>query len=207
MSGIRVLVVEDEPLIAEDIRETLDNIDFEVSGVAYDSDIALQELAENTPDIVLLDVNLGSAMDGIEIADLINKKYQIPFIYLTSYADRSTVDRAKHTRPMGYIVKPFDDRDLFTTLEIALHNFSESQPKIELDLELLNSKVLAKITQKEFEILISIFEGKTNRQMADQHFISLNTIKTHVKNLYDKLDVHTRTQAIAKLREMSSYHA
>ena len=146
-------------------------------------------------------------MDGIEIADLINKKYQIPFIYLTSYADRSTVDRAKHTRPMGYIVKPFDDRDLFTTLEIALHNFSESQPKIELDLELLNSKVLAKITQKEFEILISIFEGKTNRQMADQHFISLNTIKTHVKNLYDKLDVHTRTQAIAKLREMSSYHA
>ncbi|MCB0667313.1 MAG: response regulator transcription factor [Saprospiraceae bacterium] len=207
MSSIRVLVVEDEPLIAEDIRETLDNIDFEVSGVAYDSDVALQQLATNTPDIVLLDVNLGSELDGIDIAQLINKKYQIPFIYLTSYADRGTVDRAKHTRPMGYIVKPFDERDLFTTLEIALHNYSQSQPKIELDINVLNGKLLGKLTQKEFEILKSIFDGKTNRQMAEEHFISLNTIKTHVKNLYDKLDVHTRTQAIAKLREMSAYHS
>jgi DNA-binding NarL/FixJ family response regulator len=207
MTNIRVLVVEDEPLIAEDIRETLDNIDFEVSGVAYDSDSALDELASNTPDIVLLDVNLGSEIDGIDIAEIINKKYQIPFIYLTSYADRGTVDRAKHTRPMGYIVKPFDERDLFTTLEIALFNFSLSQPKIDLNLDNLNKKLLGKLTQKEFEILASIFDGKTNRQMADEHFISLNTIKTHIKNLYDKLDVHTRTQAIAKLRNMSTYYS
>lgn len=207
MTNIRVLVVEDEPLIAEDIRETLDNIDFEVSGVAYDSDSALDELASNTPDIVLLDVNLGSELDGIDIAEIINKKYQIPFIYLTSYADRGTVDRAKHTRPMGYIVKPFDERDLFTTLEIALFNFSLSQPKIDLNLDNLNRKLLGKLTQKEFEILTSIFDGKTNRQMADEHFISLNTIKTHVKNLYDKLDVHTRTQAIAKLRSLSTFQS
>lgn len=207
MTNIRVLVVEDEPLIAEDIRETLDNIDFEVSGVAYDSDSALDELASNTPDVVLLDVNLGSELDGIDIAEIINKKYQIPFIYLTSYADRGTVDRAKHTRPMGYIVKPFDERDLFTTLEIALFNFSLSQPKIDLNLDDLNRKLLGKLTQKEFEILTSIFDGKTNRQMADEHFISLNTIKTHVKNLYDKLDVHTRTQAIAKLRNLSTFQS
>lgn len=206
MTNIRVLVVEDEPLIAEDIRETLDNIDFEVSGVAYDSDAALEELASNTPDIVLLDVNLGSKLDGIDIAGIINRDYQLPFIFLTSYADRSTVDRAKHTRPMGYIVKPFDERDLFTTLEIALHNYSLSQPKLELSLENLNNRLLGKLTQKEFEILTSIFEGKTNRQMATEHFVSLNTIKTHIKNLYDKLDVHTRTQAIAKLREMNAFH-
>ncbi len=207
MTNIRVLVVEDEPLIAEDIRETLDNIDFEVSGVSYDSDSALDELASNTPDIVLLDVNLGSELDGIDIAEIINKKYQIPFIYLTSYADRGTVDRAKHTRPMGYIVKPFDERDLFTTLEIALFNYSLSQPKIDLNLDNLNRKLLGKLTQKEFEILASIFDGKTNRQMADEHFISLNTIKTHIKNLYDKLDVHTRTQAIAKLRNISTFYS
>jgi DNA-binding NarL/FixJ family response regulator len=108
---------------------------------------------------------------------------------------------------MGYIVKPFDERDLFTTLEIALFNFSQAQPKIELNLDHLNTKLLGKLTQKEFEILTSIFDGKTNRQMADEHYISLNTIKTHVKNLYDKLDVHTRTQAIARLREMSTFHA
>jgi len=207
MSQIRVLVVEDEPLIAEDIRETLDNIDFEVSGVAYDSDTAFDELASNPPDIVLLDVNLGGDVDGIHIAELINKQYRLPFVFLTSYADRVTVDRAKKTRPMGYLVKPFDERDLFTTLEIAIFNFSRAQPKIELDMERINGQLLAKLTQKEFEILNSIFDGKTNRQMAEEHFISLNTIKTHVKNLYDKLDVHTRSQAIAKLRKINTIHA
>ena len=202
MHQIRVLIVEDEPLIAEDIRETLDNIDFSVSGVAFNSKTALAELQDNTPDIALLDVNLGSGIDGIQIAQIINQKYHIPFIYLTSYADRDTLDRAKHTHPMGYIVKPFDEKDLFATLEIALFNYNRQQPAVQLTLEKVNQSLLGKLTQKEFEILKSIFEGKTNRQMAEEHFISLNTIKTHIKNLYDKLDVHTRTQAMLKLREL-----
>ncbi len=202
MTQIRVLVVEDEPLIAEDIKETLSNIDFQVSGMAYDSKGALQELAENTPDMVLLDVNLGSGMDGIDIAKIINKDYSIPFVFLTSYADRATVGRAKHTHPMGYIVKPFDEKDLFTTLEIALYNYSLAQPQVKLSLQRVNSSIVGYLTQKEFEIVTSIFEGKTNRQMAESHFISVNTIKTHIKNIYDKLDVHTRTEAIARLREM-----
>ena len=201
MHQIRVLVVEDEPLIAEDIRETLDNIDFYVSGVAYNSDAALAQLEDNTPDIVLLDVNLGSEKDGIEIAEIINQKFNLPFIYLTSYADRATIDRAKHTHPMGYVVKPFDEKDLFTTLEIALFNFNQKQPLVQLNLERINKSLLSKLTQKEFEILCSIFEGKTNRQMAEDHFISLNTIKTHIKKIYDKMDVHTRTLAVAKIRD------
>ncbi len=200
---IRVLVVEDEPLIAEDIRETLDNIDFQVSGVAYSCDDAIKELEQNTPDVVLLDVNLGSEKDGIQIAEIINKRFGIPFIYLTSYADRATIDRAKHTRPMGYVVKPFDERDLFTTLEIALFNFYQKQTELTLSLDRINRSILSKLTQKEFEILNSIFAGKTNRQMAEEHFISLNTIKTHIKKIYDKLDVNTRTMAIAKVRELA----
>ncbi|MBX2817927.1 MAG: response regulator transcription factor [Saprospiraceae bacterium] len=205
MSGtdIRVLVVEDEPLIAEDIRETLDNIDFSISAVVYDSAGALEELSSNTPDIALLDVNLDSEMDGIQIAEIINEKYNIPFIYLTSYADRDTVDRAKKTHPMGYIVKPFDENDLFTTLEIALLNFSQRSPKAAVSLEALNAKILGTMTQKEFEVLLSLQEGKTNRQMAEEHFISVNTIKTHIKNIYDKLDVNTRTMAVAKFRALS----
>lgn len=202
-TDIRVLVVEDEPLIAEDIRITLDNIDFSVSAVVYDSDGALQQLAENTPDVVLLDVNLDSALDGIQIAQIINDKYHIPFVFLTSYADRETVDRAKQTRPMGYIVKPFDENDLFATLEIALHNYSMQQPKVEANLEKLNGKILGALTQKEFDVLNSLKEGKTNRQMADEHFISVNTIKTHIKNIYDKLDVNSRTRAVARLRELA----
>jgi len=200
-TDIQVLVVEDEPLIAEDIRETLDNIDFSVSAVVYDSASALEQLASNLPDIALLDVNLDSEMDGIQIADIINEKYHIPFVFLTSYADRDTVDRAKRTRPMGYIVKPFDENDLFTTLEIALFNYSQGQPAVETTLEDINRKLVGELTEKEFAVLLSLKEGKTNQQMAEEHFISVNTIKTHIKNIYDKLDVNSRTMAVAKFRE------
>ncbi len=203
-TDIQVLVVEDEPLIAEDIRETLDNIDFSVSAVVYDSESALTELANNTPDIALLDVNLDGEMDGIQIAELINEKYHIPFVFLTSYADRDTVDRAKRTRPMGYIVKPFDENDLFTTLEIALFNYSQAQPVVETTLEDVNKKILGMMTQKEFDVLLSLKAGKTNRQMAEEHFVSVNTIKTHIKNIYDKLDVNSRTMAVARFRGFST---
>ncbi len=201
MTQIRVLIVEDEPLIAEDIKEILSSIDFVVSGLAYDALDALRELRTNTPDIVMLDINLSSEKDGIDIATIINQEYQIPFVFLTSYADRATLSRAKHTRPMGYIVKPFDEKDLFATLEIALFNFYASQPLVELNLDQVNSRYDINLTQKEFEVLQSVMTGMTNRQMAEKHFISVNTIKTHLKNLYEKLDVHTRSQLIAKLRD------
>ncbi len=202
MSHIRVLIVEDEPLIAEDIREILTNIDFEVSGVAYDAETAFHSLKTDTPDLALIDISLGLGPDGISVAKEINDKYDLPFVFLTSYSDRPTLDRVKETRPMGYIVKPFSEADLFTTLEVALHNFSKAQLKIELDLDRINNKLIGKLTEKEFEILKSIFDGKTNRQIAQEHFISINTAKTHIKNLYDKLDVHTRTELLASIRSI-----
>ena len=67
---------------------------------------------------------------------------------------------------------------------------------------MINDKLLAKLTEKEFEILSEMYEGKTNKQMSEAHFISINTIKTHIKNIYDKLDVHSRTETMAKLRTL-----
>ena len=91
MSKLRVLIVEDEPVIAENISMYLDNNDFEVSGIAYDSDEANDQLQNNTPDAAILDVNLESGEDGIDIATRINQKYQIPFLFLTSYSDKETL--------------------------------------------------------------------------------------------------------------------
>lgn len=202
MSNITVLIVEDDPLIAEDIAEYLDEIDFSVSGIAYNSDAALYELHHNTPDIALLDIELNSKLDGVEIAQIINEKYNIPFVFLTSFADRSTIARVRQTFPMGYIVKPFNEKDLLATLEIAVYNFaqqSQSQSK-QLSLSLINQSVLTPLTQREFDILKLIYEGHTNKQISEMLFISANTIKTHISNLYLKLDVKTRSQAIVKVR-------
>lgn len=124
MSKLRVLIVEDEPVIAENISMYLDNNDFEVSGIAYDSAEANEQLQSNTPDAAILDVNLESDEDGIDIASSINQKYQIPFLFLTSYSDKETLERAKKVKPSGYIVKPFNEKTLLASLEIAISNFT-----------------------------------------------------------------------------------
>ena len=202
MSEIRVLIVEDEVPIAQDIANILEGIDYVVSGIAYHADKALSELKYNCPDIVLLDINLEGEKDGIDIANIIKSQYELPFIYLTSYGDKNTIERAKPTRPMGYIIKPFDETDLFSALEIALYNFSQMHYPLNFDMEKLNAKLLSKLTAKEFEILCDIYDGKTNQQLANKHFISRNTVKTHIKHLYDKLNVESRVEAITSLRTL-----
>lgn len=121
---LKILIVEDEPVIAENISIYLDNNDFEVSAIAYDSDEAFQQLKINTPDAAILDVNLESDKDGIDIAAYINKEIQIPFLFLTSYSDKNTLDKAKLVKPSGYIVKPFNEKTLLASLEIAISNFA-----------------------------------------------------------------------------------
>ena len=144
---------------------------------------------------------MGKGPDGIALAVQLQEQYQIPFIYLSSYANKSVLDRAKRTRPMGYIVKPFDEKDLFTTIEIALYNHAQRwQPPV-WNAAMINQRLTTNFTSKEVEILQDIFEGKTNRQLAEKHFISLNTVKTHVKSIYDKLQVHSRSEAMARLRK------
>ena len=201
MNEIRILVVEDEPLIAMDIEQTLNNIDFAVSAVVHTYADALHQLKTNTPEAVLLDINLEDEKDGIDVAHVINDQYHLPIVFLTSHADKNTLDRAKKTQPAGYIVKPFEEKDLLAGMEIALYNFSmRNSNKPTLSLANINKHILSQISEREFDVLVAIYEGKTNMQMADSLFVSVNTIKTHISNIYIKLDVASRTAAIAKVR-------
>lgn len=202
MARIRVLIVEDNPLIAEDIAGYLDDIDYDVLGIAYDYEMAIQALEHQLPDAAILDINLEGKPDGIGIGKAIREKYHIPFIYLTSYADRDTLEQIKPTRPYGYIVKPFDEKDLLSALEIALYNHAQQNIPRQLSLSGINGKINSPLTQKEFEILLELFEGRANRQIAGNQFLSVNTIKTHIRNIYDKLDVTSRPEMLVALRRL-----
>jgi DNA-binding NarL/FixJ family response regulator len=204
MSKLKILIVEDEPVIAENISIYLDNNDFEVSGIAYDSDEAFEQLKHNTPDAVILDINLESEKDGIDIAGYINKNIQVPFLFLTSYADKNTLEKAKAVQPGGYIVKPFNERTLLASLEIAISNHAADMNKKlpALSLEKINSYLLSPLSKREFEIVQLLYEGSTNNQMAEKLFLSVNTIKTHLKSIYLKLDAGTRLNLMNRLREM-----
>jgi len=203
MNKLRILIVEDEPVIAENISMYLDNNDFEVSGIAYDSDEANEQLHSNTPDAAILDVNLESGEDGIDIARRINQKYHIPFLFLTSYSDRETLQRAKAVNPSGYIVKPFNEKTLLASLEIAISNHTAERnhdlPK--LSFEKLNKHLLSPLSDREFELAQLLYDGITNTQVAEKLFITVNTVKTHLKNIYLKLDANTRVELIKRLRE------
>ncbi len=199
-----ILVVEDEPLIAEDIAGYLLESGFEVAAIANSAQEAIDQLERNIPDALLLDINLGEGMDGIELAGIIRKKLNIPFVFLTSHADKTTLDRAKLTIPAGYLLKPFDGNDLMTSLEIAIFTHLKNGEKNsdELNLESLNNILPVPLSQREFDILTLLQTGKTNKEMADSLFISVNTVKTHLLHLFEKLDVSNRTQALFKIKEI-----
>lgn len=122
---VKILIVEDELIIAEDVKNMLTHMEYDVIGVAMDYDEAITILEDKKPDLILLDVNLNSQKDGIDLAEIINEKYKIPFIFTTSYSDSLTLNRAKNTHPINYLVKPFKKEQLFSTIELALYSLSQ----------------------------------------------------------------------------------
>lgn len=204
METVRILIVEDEPIIASNLAMYLNNNDYTVSGMCYDALEAEKELKKGKSDFVIVDINLGEGKDGIELADIINKQYNLPFVFLTSYSDKNTIDRAKKVNPMGFVVKPFNDNTLLATIEIALSNHAILHNKHvpNIALQVVNKYIQAPLTEREFEVLSLIYEGKTNQQIIGQLFVSINTLKKHINNAYEKLDVENRTAAITKLRNL-----
>jgi DNA-binding LytR/AlgR family response regulator len=130
---IKILIVEDEGIIAEDMNQMLSDMGYEVLETAMDYEEALEILSTETPDLILLDVNLGEKKDGIDLAEVINEKYQVPFIFTTSFSDTQTLERAKHVSPVNYLVKPFKKEQLFTAIEMALFAISEKTKVEELN--------------------------------------------------------------------------
>lgn len=127
MNKAQILIVEDEPIIADDLAYTLEELGYGVTGIAHDARDAITHIALQKPDLVLLDINLEGDADGIDVAGKLHSEFRIPFIFLTSLADKSTLDRAKVTEPSGYLVKPVNENDLRTSLEVALYNFNQRQ--------------------------------------------------------------------------------
>jgi two-component system cell cycle sensor histidine kinase/response regulator CckA len=121
MAKTQILIVEDEGIVAKDLHNTLISLGYGVSASVSSGEEAIKKAAEMNVDIVLMDIVLDGDMDGVEAAAQIRVRFDIPVIYLTAYADDKTLQRAKITEPYGYILKPFQERELHTTIEIALY--------------------------------------------------------------------------------------
>ena len=195
----RILIVEDEVMIAEDLAATCQSYGYDIVEPAYAPGDALNKLQNERIDLVLLDINLESDVNGIEIAHYIKENLQIPIIYITSYTDTDTIAAARDTSPMAYITKPFKRADIHATIEIALQNHRSLVDRSFPAMERINEDLVDKITRREYELLKQIHLGKSNQEMGDALHISLHTVKSHLKNCYKKLGVGSRINALTKI--------
>ncbi len=127
MAGKRILVVDDERIVNLDIQATLRRLGYVIVGDAVSGQEAIEKAAEFKPDLVLMDIKLRGKMDGVEAANYIIKSYDIPVVFLTAYSDDQTLNRAKLSGPFGYLLKPFEERDLRSAIEIALYKHAMEQ--------------------------------------------------------------------------------
>ncbi|MCB0168500.1 MAG: response regulator [Anaerolineae bacterium] len=124
MNKPRVFITEDERLVAISLQWKLNSLGYDVVGIASSGQETIEKIIETTPDLILMDIKLKGHLDGIETADRLRSQFDIPIIYLTAYDDDATLKRAKITEPFGYLLKPYQARDLRTTIEMALYKHS-----------------------------------------------------------------------------------
>ena len=191
MSKVKILVVEDELIIAEDIRMMLENLGYEVIGTAPGYSEAIELMNRNLPDGVLIDILLAGEKDGIALAETIRANYNLPFIFITSHSDTATVERAKSVHPDGYLMKPFEKKDLYTSIEIAFSNFLSREEK---EVENENSFFLKdSIFIRKDYLLIKIRFDDLKWVKSDGNYLELyctdekHLVRSSMKNFVQKL--------------------
>ena len=161
MSKNNILVVEDEAIVSKDIQQSLKKLGYNIVGAVDTGEKAINKANEVKPDLVLMDIMLKGDMSGIEAAEEIRNNLSIPVIYLTAYADENTLAKAKVTEPYGYIIKPFKEIDLHTSIEMALYKHSKEKEVI-----------------KERDFLYSLVENKEDEGVV---FVKSNSRLVKVK--------------------------
>jgi DNA-binding LytR/AlgR family response regulator len=183
---IKILIVEDNVIIADDMQSMLEEIGYEIVDNVIVYEQAVDVLKNNHVDLVLIDIILASDKTGIDLGKHIRETYNIPFIFVTSNSDRATVENAKTVKPDGYLVKPFEQQDLYTSIEIALSNFNYAKKGAEKVEE--NQEAADEITSNSV-LKDSIFVKKQHLyyriQFTDIQFIKADNVYLEV-NTVDK---------------------
>ena len=179
MGRVNVLLVEDESIVAKDIQLSLKRLGYNVLGIENTGEKAISSARKLDPDIIIMDIMLKGKINGIEASERIRKEQNIPIIYLTAYADENTLSKAKITEPYAYIIKPYKEIDLHTSIEMALYKHSK-------ELEIL----------KERDMLYNIVENKDNTEYifvkSKSRLIKLNTNDViYIEALKDYVVINT----------------
>jgi signal transduction histidine kinase len=179
----KILIVEDESIIALDIKTSLLDAGYNVVAIAVSGEDAIALVPEHEPDLILMDIRLRGKMDGIESAAEIVKSSNAPIIFLTAHADKDTLDRAKLTGPFGYLIKPFEDHNLITTIEIAL---ARAQAEEAVRESLRQQQTFNEVRSRFLAVISHEFRNPLNSILFSSELLERygNTVEPDRRNLY-----------------------
>ena len=200
MPRIRVLIVDDHPVFRQGIRDVIEtDPDIDVVGQAADGEVAIEMAYDLMPDVILMDINLGKGLDGIDTAEVIMNNFHVPVIYVTSHSDDKTLERALKTNAYGYINKPIRDTDLKTTIRSALDkNKHYPEEKETPSLEETLHKIY-NLTPAESRVVSQLIENPDVELASEALHISISTIRTHLKHIYRKTDTNNQSALFHKI--------
>jgi signal transduction histidine kinase len=171
MAGEAILIVEDERIVARDIEKRLKKLGYHVVGAVASGEDAIRQARLALPDLVLMDIQLKGHLDGVQTAEQIHTDLDIPVIFLTAYADEETLQRAKVTEPFGYIVKPFDERDLHAAIEVALRRrLAEAAIRVALEKE----RELTELKSRFWSMVIHEFRNPLTSILSSAQLLQLD---------------------------------
>lgn len=167
MRKIAILIVEDEAIVAADLEMKLTRIGYAVAGIASQGRKAVDMAMRRKPQLVLMDIQLKGSMDGIETAEAITSQYDVPIVYLTAHSDPATFSRAKLSGPLGYILKPFDERELVIQIELAVYKhqterqLQDQRELLRVTLSSIGDGVIATNSEGKISFINSVAESLT----------------------------------------------
>ncbi len=192
-----ILIVEDENIIAIDIKITLQKLGYNVISIVNTGEKAIQSVNKEKPDLILMDISLGGKLDGIDAATRILKSHNLPVVYLTALTDEETLQRARVTEPFGYLLKPFDEKALHSTIEMALYKH-----KIDTELKKRTAE-LEEEKEKSDKLLHNIFPAEVVRELKQYGIVTPKYYKS-VSILFT--DFHQFTKITSQLSPESLIH-
>ena len=196
----QILIVEDDPLIAMDLQDIVVRAGYSDVSLAYTMEEARVQFQKIKSGFVFLDINLDQRQGGILLANEIREKYSFPFAFVTANTDDDTLIQVQKTRPTGFIVKPFEEKEIIAILKMGLFSIKNQAPSTRIipSISRLQS-LFPNLTEREANMLLGIYQAQTNKEIADAVCLSINTVKTHLKSLYQKLSVNSRVEAVQRL--------
>ena len=194
MHETQILVVEDEPIVSLDLQQRLQKMGYRVPVVVASGEDAIESTQASTPDLVLMDINLQGQMDGVEAAERIRAIHRVPVVYLTAYSNDQTLSRAKITEPFGYLLKPFEERELQTTIEIALHKH-----QAELALRQAHDDLERRVAERTLELRnanLALQQEVDERRRREARQSALQSVREEVWHMRSRGDIQHVLDAV-----------